>query len=79
MQDFTWGMGFTSDVTTAPGGLVRSFCLVLCCAESTFHESEGAQKGDRGDGELPGRPGDGEEGADPDRFKETMPQSPAEV
>ena len=59
--------------------------MVLCCAESTFHESEGAQKGDlpcsadRGDGELPVRPGDGEEGADPDRFKETMPQSLAEV
>lgn len=57
--------------------------MVLCCAESTFHESVRKLREEvtspaqliEGMDELRVRPGDGEEGADPDRFEETMPQS----
>lgn len=88
MQNFTWVLGFTSDVTRVPGGRGRSFCFALCCAESTFRESvrklreevtSPAQLTEGMVGELRVRPGDGEGVADPDRFGKMMPQSLAEA
>lgn len=74
-------------MTRSLEGLAGGFSLVLCWAESTFHErvrklreevASPAQLTEGGD-KLQVRPGDGEKGADPDRFGETAPQSLAEA